>query len=860
MDFRSAMKSVARTDDVELSPGRERRRIVLVSVGVLVSATAAVAAIGMGVMYQSAFDVTLQRLQDAAEEQARFIEAVGEFDAKHSPNYPGGPARATLTQVLRAREHFPGFGETGELVLAHREGDRIAFLMTRQRHGAVEREGIRWGSSAAEPMRRALRGESGNLIGVDYRGERVLAVHQPVGVHGWGVVAKIDIAEIRRSFVPAAIATMGMGAFIVAAGVAVLFGVVSPIIRRLELRTRELRHESEERARVEQELAESRSLLVASLGTGEPAPQQGAEAREWAAPYFRALVLDYDGTLTTSGRPSEDLLHKLEVLRKTGVKLVLATGRTMSRLRQEFLDVNAWFDILVVENGALLYRQGIARSLSPPVPETLDDALADQQIPFERGQVLVACKAQHDGVVLEQLSRLHLDCQIARNRAEIMIVPAGVSKGSGLMHALDSLRVSPHNTVAVGDGENDFSMFKRCELGVAVSNALAPVKFEADVVLDLPAGEGVKQLLDAPFLLGQEFLEPKRWRVTLGHNPEGRAVTLPGSAINLLVTGGSGGGKSFSTGLIAEQLIELGYSVCVFDPEGDHVGLGRFRGVVLLGGQEPLPRPEQLARIVQHRFESVVVDLSQRSPDERVAYVKEALHVLKAQRALSGCPHWIVADEAHGSFGTSLAARFVESGDKGYCLVTYLPSALRGMVPITFDYVLVLPGGTHASQVAGAVGAITGIEPEAVERFLGHEGQRGQALLVHVATQAVEALTLAPRTLKHVRHQHKYSSGSVPSERRFYFRTDDGLNGASAGNMVEFYRELDRSDDATLIHHAVSHDFSRWIEAVLRDEELAIELREIEARMNASTSPDRIKSVRRKMLAAIRGRYLARAG
>ena len=45
MGFRSAMKSVARTDDVELSPGRERRRIFLVSVAVLVAATAAVAAI-----------------------------------------------------------------------------------------------------------------------------------------------------------------------------------------------------------------------------------------------------------------------------------------------------------------------------------------------------------------------------------------------------------------------------------------------------------------------------------------------------------------------------------------------------------------------------------------------------------------------------------------------------------------------------------------------------------------------------------------------------------------------------------------------------------------------------------------------
>ena len=834
---------------------RERRRILVVSLAVLVFATTAVAALSIGVMYRSAFQVTLERLQDVAVEHARLIEAVGRFDAVHSPDYPGGPAKATLIQVLRAHEHFPGFGETGELVLARRDGDRIVFLMTRQRHGAVARDGIPWDSSAAEPMRRALRGESGSLIGKDYRGEDVLAVHEPVGVHDWGVVAKIDMAEIRRSFVPAALATLGLGTLIVGAGVTVLFGVASPIIRRLELRTMELRRESEERARAEKALAESRSLLVASLGAGNPGPQQANETREWAPPYFRAVVLDYDGTLTTSGRPTEDLLKKLGAVRQTGLRLVLVTGRTMSSLRKEFLDVNAWFDLIVAENGAALYRQGIARTLSSPVPESLHDALKGRSVPFERGTVLVACRARYDAIVLEELSKLHLDCQIARNRDHIMVVPAGVSKGSGVVHALDSLGVSPHNAVAVGDAENDFSMFDRCELGVAVSNALPPLKSRADVVLDSPAGEGVKSFLDSPLLSGDEFLEPKHWRITLGHNPEGATVTLPGSAVNLLVTGGSGGGKSFSTGLIAEQLIELGYSVCVFDPEGDHAGLGRFRGVVLLGGQEALPRPEQLPRIIQHRFESVVVDLSQRSQEERASYVTEALQVLKAQRSLSGCPHWIIADEAHGSFGTSLAARFVETGDKGYCLVTYLPNVLRGRVPITFDYVLVLPGGTLATQVADAVGAITEIESEAIDRFLRHGAQRGQALLVHVATKGVEALTLAPRTLKHVRHKHKYSSGSVPPERRFYFRTDRGLDGASAGNMEEFYRELDRGEDAIFIHHAAGHDFSQWVGKVLQDEDLGKELREMERRV-AAASAEGVGTIRSEMLAAIRNRYL----
>lgn len=838
-------------------PGRhERRRVLMVSIAVLVVATAATAAIGMGVMYRSAFQGALKRLEDVAIEHARLIEAVGQFDVQHSPEYPGGPAQATLSQVLRAHEHFPGFGETGELALARREGDRIVFLMTRQRHGEVTRRGVPWDASAAEPMRRALRGQSGSLIGTDYRGEKVLAVHEPVAIHGWGVVAKIDIDEIRRSFIPAALATVGLGALVVAFGVLALFGVASPIIGRLELRTRELWTESEERARAEKELAEARSLLVASLGASTARPGEGNETRAWAPPHFRAVVLDYDGTLTTSGRPSDDLLGALERVRKRGLRLVVVTGRSMSSLRRDFPDVNRWFDLVVVENGAMLYRQGVARSFSSSVPVTIDAALQRRSVPFERGQVLLSCDARYDRVVLEELSRLHLDCQIVRNRGTIMVLPAGISKGTGVDRALDALRVSPHNAIAVGNAENDLSTFDVCELGVAVSNALRPVKSHADLVLSLPAGDGVRELLDSPLLRGEEFLEPKRWRVLLGHNPEGAPVTLPASAQNLLITGGSGGGKSYSAGLIAEQLIELGYSVCVLDPEGDYAGLGRFREVILVGGQEPLPRPEQLGQIVQHRFESVVVDLSQRPQEERVSYVTEALQVLKAQRALSGVPHWIIADEAHGSFGTSPATRFVETGDKGYCLVTYLPNAFQRTVPITFDSVLVLPRGAHGDEVAKTVEAIAQIPSEALDRFLSHGAHRGQALLVRVASRSVEALTLAPRTLKHVRHQHKYSHGEVSPEYRFLFRTSAGLSGATAGNIEEFYRELDRGDLAIFVHHSMGNDFSRWIEEVLRDGELSEQIRDIEDRTDDSASVHEVEMMRKQMLDAIRTRYL----
>lgn len=70
-----------------------------------------------------------------------------------------------------------------------------------------------------------------------------------------------------------------------------------------------------------------------------------------------------------------------------------------------------------------------------------------------------------------------------------------MSKGGGLSRAVVHLGTSLHNTIAVGDAENDLSLCERSELAVAVQNAVGPLRERAGIVLPEPDGAGVAELV-----------------------------------------------------------------------------------------------------------------------------------------------------------------------------------------------------------------------------------------------------------------------------------------------------------------------------------------------------------------------------
>ncbi len=213
----------------------DRRRVLFLIVIMTIVAGSA-ATIATVALYDAAFQEERERLVVTVQSQARLIESIARNERLEEGKVGAGHVSViddTLSQVRDAHEQYVGFGETGELALAGLEGDSIVFLLS-HRHGGLEAPSpIPVSSQLAEPMRRALSEGSGTIVGLDYRGVTVLAAYEPVAELDLGIVAKIDLAEIRAPFIRAGLLSAAGAAILIGLGTLSFLRVTNPMLRHL---------------------------------------------------------------------------------------------------------------------------------------------------------------------------------------------------------------------------------------------------------------------------------------------------------------------------------------------------------------------------------------------------------------------------------------------------------------------------------------------------------------------------------------------------------------------------------------------------------------------------------------------------
>ncbi len=238
----------------------ETKRILLL---VLIMAVVCLAVVGstIAMLYRAAFHEQQEVLVATAQSQARLIEAIAGFNNEFRKDQPEGPEKATLAQIIEAHRHYKGIGETGELTLAKREGDNIVFLLSHRYYDFGTPKPVRMKSKLAEPMRRALSGLSGIVVGLDYRGVEVLAAHEPIAGLNWGIVAKVDLAELRSPFLKASAVALAIAIVMIVIGASLFFYITHPIVRRLRQHSQELMTLVQSLQRSEKSLQQARDDL-----------------------------------------------------------------------------------------------------------------------------------------------------------------------------------------------------------------------------------------------------------------------------------------------------------------------------------------------------------------------------------------------------------------------------------------------------------------------------------------------------------------------------------------------------------------------------------------------------------------------
>jgi hypothetical protein len=214
--------------------------------------------------------------------------------------------------------------------------------------------------------------------------------------------------------------------------------------------------------------------------------------------HYLALACDFDGTLAHNSVVDDDVIDALTRCRDSRRRLLMVTGRELADLQRTFTRLDL-FDAVVVENGAVLFSPatGCERPLAPPPPASFVEALRSHGVSrISSGRVIVATWSPHETKVLETIRDMGLELQVIFNKGAVMVLPSGINKATGLVAALEELKIPPSQVVAVGDAENDHALLEAVGLGVAVANAIPMLKTHAQWVTTRDHGQGVVELID----------------------------------------------------------------------------------------------------------------------------------------------------------------------------------------------------------------------------------------------------------------------------------------------------------------------------------------------------------------------------
>jgi hydroxymethylpyrimidine pyrophosphatase-like HAD family hydrolase len=552
---------------------------------------------------------------------------------------------------------------------------------------------------------------------------------------------------------------------------------------------------------------------------------------------YQVLATDYDGTLADQGTVSGTVVEKLRQLQATGRKIVLVTGREMKDLMEVFPSF-ALFNYIIAENGALIHdtATGKEEKLGPAPDLRFVQTLQEKGVhPLSVGQVIIATWEPYEQIVLDTIKTSGIERQVIFNKGAVMILPPGINKATGLQALLHSLHLSMHNTVAIGDAENDSTMLQTAEFAAAVSNALPALKAIADYVTVSKHGQGVIELIDQ--LINSELsgLNDKLTRhyLKLGEEEGGRSFAISPYRSGILLSGVSGSGKTTFTISIIESLKGKGYQFCLIDPEGDYLELP---GAVVLGNEISLPSLEEIRELLRDPNQNLVICTLSIPLSDRPSFFARLMPVILELRRQYGHPHWLLLDEAHHLVpgGAGISSGWIPGNFNNFVLISTSPHALDPAILSKVGMLITLGEnpGYPFMQFCQLLGLAV---PEGIPAL------RENELCVWDRDSTRPPYKARPHLPSQLlqRHKKKYAQGDM-GDNSFVFTGREKKLHLKANNLMLFMHIAEGIDLDTWLFHLHRKDFTNWFRHTVHDEELACEAEEEENTKDPETSRQHI--------------------
>ena len=265
---------------------------------------------------------------------------------------------------------------------------------------------------------------------------------------------------------------------------------------------------------------------------------------------YKVIAMDMDGTLTNSEKEitqetREALLH----LQEQGVKVVLASGRPTPGLYKEakILQLDRFGGYLLSFNGAnvckypsmqCIYNNAIGKKYILPIINNAkalnlgilvykgDDIIVDDPntykadyeqkitgmnmvvvddlrtfVDFEPNKFLVSGPEEYLKTVFEDFKMPFGDHLSIYTSAPfyVEVVSNGINKAQGLEEVARDLGIKREEIIAFGDEMNDLMMLQYAGHGVAMGNAVKPVKLIADEITLSNDEDGIAKSLYKAF-------------------------------------------------------------------------------------------------------------------------------------------------------------------------------------------------------------------------------------------------------------------------------------------------------------------------------------------------------------------------